>query len=165
MPVAAISWCQCRSRMAGFWSSVMARRDMRRFFTLLSKPVKASHVLTWQGKEESVQGIFFIIEVQVKNGKKEGLLLFSHDKSLWKWGSNQMQSLLINLNWILLFFLTSLSRTLKSLAKCLHCSSMSSTLISLQGVMLHAAMLDSTMVIMSQSSFSRATSCLCQGQD
>lgn len=75
-----------------------------------------------------------------------------------------MQPVLINLHQILLSSLTSLSRTRMSLANCLHCSSMSSTLISLQGVVLHAAMLDSTMVIMSQSSFSRTTSRLCQGQ-
>lgn len=47
-PVADISCCQCRGRMAGFWSSATARREMRRFFTLLSKPVKASHALTCQ---------------------------------------------------------------------------------------------------------------------
>lgn len=47
-PVAAISWCQCRALIAGFWSSATARKEMRRFFTLLSKPVKASHALTCQ---------------------------------------------------------------------------------------------------------------------
>ena len=54
--------------------------------------------------------------------------------------------------------LTSLSSPRISLEKRLHSSSMSSTLISRQGVVLHAAMLDSTMVIMSHSSFSRPTS-------
>lgn len=47
-PAAAISWCQCLSRMAGFWSSVTALREVRRFFILLSIPVKASHALTYQ---------------------------------------------------------------------------------------------------------------------
>lgn len=32
--------------MAGFWSSATARREVRRFLTLLSNPVKASHALT-----------------------------------------------------------------------------------------------------------------------
>lgn len=45
-PVAAINWCQCLDRMAGFWSSATARREVRRFLTLLSNPVKASHALT-----------------------------------------------------------------------------------------------------------------------
>lgn len=47
-PVAAMSWCQCRLRMAGFWSSATARRETRRFFTLPSRPVKASHARTCQ---------------------------------------------------------------------------------------------------------------------
>lgn len=75
-----------------------------------------------------------------------------------------MQPVLINVTQSLASSLTSLSRTLMSLAKRLHCSSMSSTLISLQGTVFHAAMLDSTMVIMSQSSFRRTTSRLCRGQ-
>lgn len=54
--------------------------------------------------------------------------------------------------------LTSLSSPRVSLENRLHSSSMSSTWISLQGVVLHAAMLDSTTVIMSHSSFSRPTS-------
>lgn len=56
--------------------------------------------------------------------------------------------------------LTSLSKMRISLEKRLHSSSMSSTLISLQEVVLHAVMVDSTMVIMSHSSFKRTTSCL-----
>lgn len=53
-PVAAISWCQCRARMAGFWSSATARRETRRFFTLLSKPVKASHALTYHRQRPGI---------------------------------------------------------------------------------------------------------------
>lgn len=56
--------------------------------------------------------------------------------------------------------LTSLSKMRISLEKRLHSSSMSSTLISLQEVVLHAVMVESTMVIMSHSSFKRTTSCL-----
>ncbi|TNN81596.1 hypothetical protein EYF80_008042 [Liparis tanakae] len=52
---------------------------------------------------------------------------------------------------------SNLSHT-KARKKRLHSSSMSSTWISLQGVILHAAMLDSTTVAMSHSSFSRPTS-------
>ena len=56
-PVAAISWCQCRARMAGFWSSATARREVRMFFTLLSSPVKASHALTYHTQsQKSIQG-------------------------------------------------------------------------------------------------------------
>lgn len=54
--------------------------------------------------------------------------------------------------------LTSLSRLRISREKRLHCSSISSTLISFQEVVLHAAILDSTKSIMSHSSFSRPTS-------
>lgn len=54
--------------------------------------------------------------------------------------------------------LTSLSSPRMSLEKRLHSRSMSSTLISLQGVVLQAAMLDSTNVIISHSSFNRPTS-------
>lgn len=82
-PVAAISWCQCRSRMAGFWSSVTARSDVRRFFTLLSKPVKASHSLTWQEKQARNQcKEVFPQKYKLKITKKEGLLLFAQDKPL-----------------------------------------------------------------------------------
>ena len=42
--VACISCCQWRSRMAGFCSSLTARRDVIMFFTVLSSPTKASQV-------------------------------------------------------------------------------------------------------------------------
>lgn len=98
-----------------------------------------------------------------RHTKKRGccfLIMTNH----FKYESNQMQPVLFSLKQSLASSLTSLSRTLMSFAKRLHCSSMSSTLISLQVAVLHAAMLDSTIVIMSQSSFSKTTSRLCQGQ-
>lgn len=68
----------------------------------------------------------------------------------------------IILKFLLPLSLTSLSSPRISLEKRLHSSSMSSTCMSLQGVVLHAAMLDSTTEIMSHSSFRRPTSRLRQ---
>ena len=49
--VACMSCCQWRSRMAGFWSSPTACRDVTMFFTMESRPVKASQALVSLSKE------------------------------------------------------------------------------------------------------------------